>query len=179
MRERYRDLSRNYDELQSSCLSLLQSYNELRRKLNESLTELDRLTEENRQLQERLKGEIPGWIMADKIAYISDEGFHVMYFSDPSSMHIPQIVHVTARDLLSYPKLDLALQEAEIANLKHLAHPLEMIKLANCEAKAIVEFLSGKQANATEGVTYDFVVNYNETLYSVSMILTWIRPIKS
>ena len=37
MRERYRDVSRNYDELQSSCLSLLQSYRELRRELNESL----------------------------------------------------------------------------------------------------------------------------------------------
>jgi len=105
----------------------------------------------------------PGWIMAAKIAYTSDN----------------EIVQVTARDLLSYPRLDLALQEAEIASLKHLAHPTEMIKLTNYEAKAIVEFLSGKQANATEDMTYGFVVSYNETLYSVSMIFSWTQPIIS
>jgi len=164
--ELYRDLSRDYDEL-------LQSYRELKvislqlAELNESLfqlrTELDRLTEENRQLEERLRVEgMPGWIMATKTGHTLNE-----------------IVQVAAIDLLIYPKLDLALQEAEIASLKHLAHPLEMIELTNCEAKAIVEFLSGKPANATEGMRYGFVVNYNETLYSVSMIFTWIPPVIS
>ena len=90
-----------------------------------------------------------------------------------------EIVHVTARDLLSYPKLDLALQEAEIASLKHLAHPMETIKLTNYEAKAVVEFLSGKPANATEDMTHGFAVNYNETLYSVSITFSWTQPIIS
>jgi len=165
--ELYRDLSRDYDELR-------QSYDELKgtslqlAELNESLvqlrTELDRLTEENRQLEERLRVEgMPGWIMAAKTAYTSDN----------------EIVQVAAIDLLIYHKLDLALQEAEMASLKHLAHPLEMIELTNCEAKAIVEFLSGKQANVTEGMRYGFAVSYNETLYSVSMIFTWIPPVIS
>jgi len=270
-REIYRDLSRNYDKLQASCLSLLESYRELKAKLNESLSPsnppiskseaidialeyggwnettlkdmrvsaglnyvmfhnssywgygftplhdvtgyvsdyspyetcsgrdhyaydcithryvwtvvvqeagyvlsipppgqyfVDAATGEVTSYDDMMLGkgwerlEIPGWIMAEKCGYISDD----------------EIVQVTASDLLSYPKLDLALQEAEIASLKHLAHPLEMIKLTNSEAKAIVEFLTGKQANATE---YMFAVNYNETLYSVFMIFTWTQPIIS
>ena len=261
-REIYRDLSRNYDELQASCLSLLQSYRELKGILNESLPKppiskseaTDIALEyggwnetflEGMEVSATLKYycfDISGWWMTplhQVAGHIPDfhprtvgnatfrylwvvvvskkEGYSIpppgLYYvdpitgdvtsyndimggsswlwqrlgipgwimaeKDPSGVVLPLPVQVTARDLLSYPKLDLALQEAEIASLKHLAHPLEMIELTNCEAKAIVEFLSGKPANATEGMTYGFIVYYNETLYSVSMIFTWIPPVKS
>ena len=105
----------------------------------------------------------PAWIMVERIAYTSHT----------------RIIQITEQDLTKYPKLNEAIQEAEAARLKHLAHPTEMIKLTNSEGKALVEFLSGKQVNAPEVMEHGFVIRYDENLYFVSIIFSSYPPVIS
>lgn len=107
----------------------------------------------------------PAWILAERIYFPSSE----------------TAVELLEHDLSQLPLLAEALEKADEAHSRGLAHPRELISCANGEARELIQFLGG--GHSSLGTDHSFKIRLvlpalgdNHKLYQILISFRWTRP---
>jgi hypothetical protein len=109
--------------------------------------------------------EIPAWILAERVVF------------QPSETTVDLHEH----NLSQLPLLAEALEKADDAQSRGMAHPMELVNCTNSEARELIGFLGGEYSSLRTEYPFKIrlilpVIGDNCKLYQIFIMFSWKRP---